>query len=446
MTAGTGGKATKGNVGLSALIISAGLITGYLVSQAAALAALCAAAIALAFLWRKPTLGVGLWMVLVAVIPSWWTIRVGLEIGVATIVGIPLAVVILLSANRATAFAKADLWFCLFAITAIITTRFFETPLYATRDVIVIWLVAYLLGRLAGRSANAIVAVVGVGCGLWSILEFAFGLHVFESSSAVDYWASIQTRGSYERSEASFGHAIALGATLALSVPFVMQLRRFRGLCLVILALGTLATFSRGPMLAFGLSMLLNIFASHRIRFKTLPMAGLAVVGVAYWYTVDALQADETAGNQLNGSDAYRGLTFARTVETLNPIGLADGTVYNPITQKTSYSGITTVDNAPLLIALRFGWIPALILVILLIVLSWRVISRVATAPAAIALVAQIPVLLTAALLTQWQVFVLFAAGVAVTEMADPPEKPVTDGSIKQPQQPECEPRAQTAL
>ena len=167
------------------------------------------------------------------------------------------AILTLPAALRArTRFALGDRLVLAAVVVTVGVVFLADSPLYLLSALILQGLAAYLVGRwLVARTgvdwAVSLIARVVIVCAIWSIIEAVFRLHVFEklvASPNLSFWAEIQTRGGFERSEGAWGHAIALGGWLCLGLPFVFSAKFKHPVlwCIVVLG-GALATFSRGP-------------------------------------------------------------------------------------------------------------------------------------------------------------------------------------------------------
>ena len=126
--------------------------------------AVIAVAVIVVVAYRCPRCAIGVWIGVVALVPSWWTIQVGaIVIGPATAAGIPILLGVVMAGQCRLKITFTDACLLLFIALVALATRFFGSPFFAIRDLILIWLLSYTLGRL-GRPGNrtdwAIVAVV----------------------------------------------------------------------------------------------------------------------------------------------------------------------------------------------------------------------------------------------------------------------------------------------
>jgi hypothetical protein len=103
-------------------------------------------------------------------------------------------------------------------------------------------------------------------------------------------------------------------------------------------------------------------------------------------------------------SAGHRGDLYSTLLPILSPFGRSDDLAL------TRYS---SVDSAFLYIGIYFGWVMAIMLLIPLVVVAIRLISGKASVVEA-GLLGHLPLLLTVALITQYQSFLFFVAGFAV--------------------------------
>jgi len=275
------------------------------------------------------------------------------------------------------------------------------------------WLVAYLVGKIltieAGFAftAKAIALAMSAVAAL-SVVEFVTDWHPFVplafDNILYETWSPVQERGGLPRSEWSFGHSIALGGALTIAVPFVIvgRFRVFTKVALLaILAAGTVLTFSRASMGAFVIALAFSaLFLGALTVTQKLLVSMTGIITVAFVVPLIS-RVFEEAGSEAAFSSAYRGGLLG-LIPTLQPVGPAGGTGH-----------FTSIDNAFLYLALSLGWVVALIVIIPFVAIIVRAALRRAGA-AEVALLAQVALLITVAPITQWQMMVAFAGGVAV--------------------------------
>ena len=240
----------------------------------------------------------------------------------------------------------------------------------------------------------------------------------FDLGSPEGFWAAVQYRGGHARSDAAFGQAIALGGSLAMAVPFIFA-STWRTTRKVVAtgwtAAGVLATASRGPMIAVlvGLVLVLALYTSPQIsarQRRQIAFCALAGGALAYAALSGILTA---AGTEASASAAYRGELYSYVLADVHAFGLANNVTLSQGQQLYRYFG--SVDSTFIYNALFFGWVPVALLIAALLGLVGRVLFRRA-GPAAIALVAQIPVLATVAPITQYGTLLWFLGGLVVVE------------------------------
>jgi hypothetical protein len=368
----------------------------------------------------KPRLALTFWVATLAFVPFWLTIPVGpVQLPPATIA----ALIALPAAVRArTRFARGD-WLILAALAATVGAVFLAgSPLYLLSTLVVQGLTAYLIGRrLVTRTgpewAISLIARIVIACAIWSIIEALFGIHLFEKlvgSSDLTFWAQIQTRGAFDRSEAAWGHAIALGAWFSLGLPFVFSAKLKHPVfwCLVVL-LAALATFSRGPILGCLLATIACVTFLRTEKSSRRTALGISLMIATMIVGPVALQFIGAVSGELDRSSKYRLNLLAHAAEDIHLVGRADHVISTP-EQRLIYRGFKSIDNAFLLMAVDAGALVAGLLALGLLVATFRVLSRKGT-PADVALASQIVILGTVAMITQYQAAIFFVAGVAVT-------------------------------
>jgi hypothetical protein len=216
------------------------------------------------------------------------------------------------------------------------------------------------------------------------------------------------------RSEAAFGHAIALGGFLSLGVPFAWYcFRNFRNkyFAIAIISAGVLATLSRGPLLALVLAVPLSIFfvtQSTLVRQRCVSL--IAFVGGAALVSPYVLEVFDRAGAELRHATDYRVELLSVFLRDVNPIGVATGTV-NSTAGEISYGAFNSLDSTFVFIAVRMGLLPLLVFCSILALCIIRIICR-SNKVAEVAVVAQLPVLGTVALITQYGAFFWFTVGI----------------------------------
>lgn len=298
-------------------------------------------------------------------------------------------------------------------------------------DVLVVrWVGAYAVGRLIGHRVRLehvyrTVAVCFTVVAALTLVEFLSGWNPFllvpGSGPLHDVWATIQERGGVARAEGAFGHSIALGGSLALAVPLVL-ISPFRPAVrvgmVVLMGAATAVTFSRIGLGTLVLGIVLVVVflrtgLSSRLRVVlALALTAGAVAAAPMVSTVFAAAGDEAVG-----SADYRSDLLA-LVGQLEPFGVSPA-FFVSATGRASFGSFRSIDNALLLAALNYGWIPILFVLAAAAVAIGAVLRGRATA-VTVAVVAQLPALVTVALITQYSTWLWFVAGLAVASQVLP--------------------------
>ncbi|MBI9116194.1 hypothetical protein [Sanguibacter suaedae] len=401
------------------------LLTAAAVRSPSVVVALLAGLFLVAFAYFRPRFSVVSWLFLALMLPSWAGIGdTPLPLPPAALLGVPLLCGIALSPQRRHMCADwrptpAD-WSLLAGVAGVTTLLLLGLiPTSVFTNLIFVGIAGYGIGRLSGEALYLPFAVMTCLVAAWGILEFATGVHLFESASFIrtSEWTAIQHRGSFARSEAALGHAIAYGATLAMALPFAQRLPRYAGVAQGILVVGILVSLSRGPMLAAVVTLCVAAFVSRgrsteRIRnFVLLATAGVAVV-----LALVELYSGESSSDEVVGSGNAR----ARQLDTVRAYVRLSGPAGEFVqTPEGNFlvAGVVTIDSTPLRYAVNFGILIAVLLLFPVIAALVSVAARRA-GPACVALVGQIPVIAVTSMITQWQTLFYLTAGMAVAEIA----------------------------
>ncbi len=402
-------------------------MTGAGADQAASFALLAAVA-AMAFLVvsRRPTVGLALFLIVVAFVPYWLgptalTIYVPPACAVGAFAlaawqGRSPSPITLADAGVLALFAA-----CLvpFAVGAGSRATIFVVLLH--------WAVGYGVGRFAPSRVgldrlHRIVAIVFTVVAIGLLVEFAAHGNPFVEISRPGAlyrgWGTLQERGGITRAEGAFGHSIAAGACLAMALPLTIA-AGFRTsvravMCTLMLA-GTVVTFSRIGIICAMLGVVLSVCLlpgiPRNIRVGTL--ATFVVVALASFSRIASVFDD--AGTEASGSAGYR-LDLTALLPYLSPLGLSTS-AHRDAAGTLRFGTFRSIDSALLLAGLTYGLI-ALVVAVLLLGAVWVTVLRREAAPATIALAAQLPALLTVALITQYAVFLWFIAGLAAASQS----------------------------
>lgn len=377
-----------------------------------------------AALRRSPRIAVCAWLLVVGFVPIWVGVTAGAFFPAFSVVSL-LTAFSLLPALRRFHWSAADVLLVVVLVLVVVEFVLRITTRGPTFDAVTVWASAYLFGRLLGAVADVrwvygAVAVAFSGVAVLALAEFLTGTNLFISYLGNDtrifgQWNTQQARGDVLRAEGAFGHSIALGTSLAVAVAFTLG-SRFRPVVKVallgLLGAATVVTFSRTGMLVAALAVLFSCWCLREQlsrRFRGLLVLLLAAgAALAYGYLRDVFVA---SGTEAAGSALYRS-ELLELIGYVQPLGLASNFEV-ATTQVVSVGEFGSIDNALLLFALIFGWLPAALVVLLLAGSLTYLLRRRAT-PATVALVAQIPALLTVALITQYASVFWFSAGLAV--------------------------------
>ena len=377
------------------------------------------AVVALSFV--RPLVGITLWLGVVFFVPEWTRVELGpfplrayQVVGIAALTGSLMSPRVRLRQGLGAvdaAFAGGVAVVVLFAASG-------STPLFTLVNVVAAMAMPYAMGRISPDGIQARMCVMGAVLAAWGILEIITNIHVFTTwmPSLSHHWGEIQTRAGLTRAEASMGHAISFGATCALCLPYVARLRRFQRLTGVLLVVGVMVSLSRGPLLALvATAGLAAVFLVPRRRKTTavlglMLMTGLVALVLNFVYT-----GSDATDVQLSGDQ--RLVQLRSIFESVNWL--------QPVPFQVSEGGaliansVDTIDSTPLRFGVNYGWVGAALLLAPIGYALFSVIRARESTPSALAVSGQIPVLLVTTLITQWQVLILFVAGLAVTEVRE---------------------------
>jgi len=277
------------------------------------------------------------------------------------------------------------------------------------------WTLPYLVGRtLAARTSVALVydtvaVLIGV-VALLAIFEAATNHNYFvEWFASGSHWERLQYRGGRVRVEGAFGHSIALGAVLGMSVPMVWASRWrawFRVVVLAAIGVAAMLTYSRIGMLTTMLALaasfvLLRKAMPARVRWTILGAGG--VVAAVLVPTVIRVFDDGAA-------EAGKSADYRVFLLSLVPKLAVFGQATSPDVS------IASVDNEFVLSGIRLGLLP---LVVLLVFAAVGVVVAIRRPnPGLIAMVAVLPGLTSVAFITQFTAFFWFSVGLGVSHLA----------------------------
>lgn len=394
-----------------------------------ATAVLAFAALAFIVAHRSPRLALAAGVVVLCLVPVWVGARLGfngnLFLPAAVLVALALAaallpvrelraspvdaVLVLLVVLAASSFLTSD---------ATLALSFLVTPF-------TYFVAGYAFGRIGAARLGVqyvyrVVAVIFTVVAVLAIIEFLSGWNPFVllriDNSQFTEWGDIQERGGHARAEGAFGHSIALGASLALAIPLTLATTFRFGLrlCMVgLMVIATVFTFSRIGIVCAVIGILLSALLMRDAllpRHRALLLGGAAVVGLALMPLVLAVFTE--AGEEASDSAAYRG-DLLPLLSRANLVGFSD-IVHRSPTGDLAFGSFRSVDSQVVLTGLTTGSLALVIVGVALLGAIVLCLRRRANA-ATIAVVAQIPALLTVALITQYSVVLWLVVGIAAT-------------------------------
>jgi hypothetical protein len=408
---------------------------------------------------RHPRVALSLWLAVMISVPVWigvTFITTLAPLNLATLLILPAAIQ---AAKRQGGFGRSEVLLVAFVSLAAVAFFFVGTPQFAFAAIFIQWLPAYFIGRYlaleCGREWTIkLMAAAVVVVSVWSIFEFASGVHIFETlGDGVAGWNAIQVRGPFARSEGAFGHSIALGSFIALGIPFILSANltiRKRLLFTAIALAGVILTFSRGAIIGAVIALVAGVYALSSLEIPRKLRRSLVAAILVLSFTLLPFVLSLFAGvsEDLDPSTAYRVNLTTYIFSDMQPLGPALN-MEQARGDRYYYRGLGSIDNAYILAVLQYGWVPVLALVIGLASSLWFVLRRRGVNAAQVALVGQIWILGTVALITQYGMAVWFVAGLAVALSQRPPLRTADRGALaladvtsKQPAVSDAEPSA----
>lgn len=384
------------------------------------------AALLIVVLHRWPRAALGAWLAVLVLVPSWLSISLVVPLQPAAVMGLVALIALLpVAVGR---IVWADLLVAFLLIACLVPFPLGMGTLSTFVTVLTCWLVGYLVGRLAPLRIGLDrtyrwLAGVCTAVAAAAVVEFALAWNPFVDLTRTGgdnaTWGTLQERGGLVRAEGAFGHSIALGATLALAVPITLACSwrlSTRIVLTLILFAGIVVTFSRTALVCAALGVILSVLflrsgtrLSVRARAGVVATVGVGALVVSPWI----FGVFNEAGDEAAGSAEYRWDLFSLLpqVETLGTSQLA-------VTSKFARQLASgSIDNAWLLLGLRYGIVPLVVVSIGLIAALGAVLLRRAT-PATVAIVAHVPAFFTVALITQYEIWVWFVIGLAASSQA----------------------------
>lgn len=198
-------------------------------------------------------------------------------------------------------------------------------------------------------------------------------------------WDGVMQRGGIKRAAATFGHPISAGYFFSMMVPFSVWYHKnygsdskwFSKLAIAFSVLGTLASFSRAPMMGLGISALILWFGWHKFKsvlavfISIAAVAGSLIVLPVFIEYVSVTRATALTKDQENA--AYRKEMLDNYLEVIKAQPYwGYGRYTFPVIERQ-----VSIDNEYLFIALTEGLIALSLYVILIIWVIFKLIHSV---------------------------------------------------------------------
>lgn len=369
-----------------------------------------------------PRVAVVLWAAVLVFVPYWISLDMALAIPMSVLASAGL---VLVTVRRGFVPRPMDWVLVLFLLLLAISVIY---ELGRTDEFIVFLfgpLVAYAAGRTVTMSVppQLIYKALGsifVALAVLAITESMTGYNPFiatgPENTLSDTWAGQRIRGGQVRAEASFGSSIALGASIALTIPLVWAARWpvwWRAVAITLLATAAFLSISRIAMVTTVLTLLtMAVLSRHRLSWRhaswvlVLPVPLLAVGIVALQ------RVFETAGTEASDSAAYR-VGLQGLIPSMEWLGISDS-LFVSAQGARYFGGFRSIDSELILGGLLHGLLPLAVLLAPLLVGLFIVLAGKASVPL-IAVVCQVPALFNVALITQYEVYFWFLVGLAAT-------------------------------
>ena len=377
-------------------------------------------AVGVFFLFRgMPRTAVAVWVAVMFFTPVWLGATVQ-GFNITALIAVTLIAMLAWSASGLHWSFVDSLVLILAVAVALAVVIGGSDPAHA-QEFVLMWMLPYAWGRLilARVSREFLAACIAIAAAIAAVLaiaEFLTGDNIFLSipGASSSVWGGQRQRAGLIRVEGAFGHSIALGGSLAMSIVFVMVLKWavwLRTALIVLLGTAAALTFSRLGLVGVALTIALMVVLLHRVIGKALSVTISIALGVGAVAALPTLlQVFGDAGAEAEGSAEYRG-DLLPLVNTMNVLGVSPARERLP-TGEDYWGGFRSIDSALILLGLQFGLIPLALSLVLIGVLIVATLRR--PSPPAIALLAQVPAFATVALITQYSAFTWFVAGLAV--------------------------------
>lgn len=381
-------------------------------------------------LWHSPRRALVVWVLSLTMVPPWITVHFLVAVPLHCVVALVAVVASVFnnSPRIALQFSKYDLYFAVFIVVCFAVIGANGVDAHAAVLIAVNWVIPYVTARILISATGPqfwvnVIAIVFAVVGGLATIELVFDWHPFVnlnlgSGNAFELWRGIQLRLGSPRSEWAFGHSIALGGSLALAIPFAARssLRSpTKALLLILIGFGVFAAASRAGVVAAIFTAgicIANAEKLRNVRALSFALVGVVVV-LAGNFLLPQLDTFLIGSNYGDRSSAlYRGEIYSDFLPRIQWFAPYD--VYTPGENVNK-----SIDSAVLDIGLRFGWIVLVLAAVPLLIAGARVMTGKASA-GEIALVGQVPLLATAALIANYQNWVFVIAGAAVTMLTAP--------------------------
>lgn len=390
------------------------------------------ALLGLVVLRGRPEWAAVLWLATVCFVPVWegFTIRVYLLPTIVAAVYVLLTLVPIRVRNISMADV-AMIFFLLVGLAPLVVGGS-SGPYLAV--LLSQWVVAFSLGRVLPLSVDVrwlygLVAVMFSAVAVLALLEYLTQRNLFVGLRAdnrlFDTWSPILSRGGVARVEGAFGHPIALGVCLAMSIPLIFASRFrtwLRMLMAATVALAIVPTFSRSAMVCGGLAIAISlVFVRQGLSAKARTLSLLTLGGVALASVPLVISTFTEAGAEASRSAGYRS-DLLSLVPKMSIIGFSTSASRNA-NGDLFFANYRSIDSAGILLGLTFGWLALVVAACLVLGGVVKVVLGRADAATA-AVVAAIPAVATVAFITQYGMFFFFLAGMAVCAQAQRREMP----------------------
>lgn len=413
-------------LGAGALVLAVALAFVHPIYQAIA-AGLIVFCFLIALARHRPNAALAVWVVLVAIVPPWQ-----FYFGITPAMIVSAAIILGRRGMKGSGRNFAD-WAVLGVVVVCASGNFLGViPNFLARVAALQWGLCYWSGRrlidVTTDSIGRIMTTLGTVLSAIAIPQAFLGFNLANlgpyqpfTLSGAD-WRVLATRGGFTRATVTFGQPIALGAVLVLCLAFSIRapLTRGRTLTSMVILGGIFCTFSRGPLLAAALVILLTILfgrwsPSAKLFYSVLCAGPVLFVGAFFASTVNSTSASSI---QTAASGTYRE-HLLQLVSLVKVFGLASGGVSTGTQQTVTFNGtFNSIDNGLLFMGLYVGAIgaffylfPSIYVLIQAVRHGWRTVD--------IAFMGQTLILFTVAPITQYENFYWLFAGLAVSRYTE---------------------------